>query len=164
MPISETIQLKFPKNSGRVRNVVWHQDYPNLPIDRPAAVQMWLPLVPVSIDMGPMVHLNGSHREPPGGMMGFSGEKAEEIYPELFDRYEISKPAEYNAGDVMFHHSLCWHSSGPNLTDKVRWAMSSYRISDRCLYTGQQNYNTDNLGLELNKRINHPNFPVVYRA
>lgn len=161
-PLSETIQLKYPVNSGRTRTVTWHQDGPNLPIDRQFAVQTWVALVPVSVDMGPMVHLSGSHREPPMGMMGFAGEKASEVYPWLFDKYETSQPADYAKGDVMLHHSLCWHSSGPNKTDKVRWAMSNYRMSDRCLYTGQQNYNTDNMGLEPNKRFDHPNFPTVY--
>jgi hypothetical protein len=40
--------------------------------------------------------------------------------------------------------------------------MSSQRMSADCLYTGQQNFNTDGLGLVPNKPFDHPNFPTVY--
>ena len=49
-----------------------------------------------------------------------------------------------------------------NKTDKVRWAMSSYRISGRSRYTGQQNFNTDNLGIVPYETFDHANFPTVY--
>ena len=65
-------------------------------------------------------------------------------------------------GTAVFHHGLTWHFSGPNRTDKIRWAMSSYRISARSRYTGQANYNTDGLGLKPREVLDHPNFPIVY--
>jgi hypothetical protein len=40
--------------------------------------------------------------------------------------------------------------------------MSSYRISTRCRYTGQANFNTDGLGLTPREFLDHPNFPTVY--
>ncbi|RYD53809.1 MAG: hypothetical protein EOP60_09545 [Sphingomonadales bacterium] len=112
--------------------------------------------------MGPMSHLNGSQHSMPGGMVGEVGEKATELYPELFERYEESQTRDYNQGDALFHSSLTWHASGSNTTNRVRWAMSSYRISGRTRYTGQANFNTDGLGLEPRKLFDHPNFPTVY--
>jgi ectoine hydroxylase-related dioxygenase (phytanoyl-CoA dioxygenase family) len=161
-PLSETLHVKYPEATERAHKIDWHQDFPSLPIDRALAVQFWLALVPITVDMGPMVHLNGSHRSPPGGMMGETGEDAKSIYPELFERYECSKPRDYAAGDAIFHHSLTWHASSPNLTNKVRWAMSSYRVAASCRYTGQANFNTDGLGLEPRKTFDHPNFPTVF--
>jgi ectoine hydroxylase-related dioxygenase (phytanoyl-CoA dioxygenase family) len=161
-PLSETLQIKYPSSSGHSKALAWHQDFPNIPCDRAEAVQCWLALVPISEDMGQMVHLTGSHRELPGGMMTTTGEDARELYPELFEKYEVSKPKPLAKGDAIFHHALTWHTSYANETDRVRWAMSSYRISARSIYTGQQNFNTDGLGLIPNKPFDHPNFPTVY--
>jgi ectoine hydroxylase-related dioxygenase (phytanoyl-CoA dioxygenase family) len=161
-PISETLHVKYPEASNRSRIVDWHQDFPSLPVDRAENAQFWLALVPITKEMGPMVHLTGSHRSMPGGMVGEAGENARELYPELFRTYQSSEPMDYNKGDAIFHHSLTWHASGRNTTNKVRWAMSSYRMSARCRYTGQANFNTDGLGLIPRQHFDHPNFPTVY--
>lgn len=161
-PLSETMHVKYPQSSGHSRELAWHQDFPSIPADRAESVQLWTALVPISEDMGQMVHLTGSHREMPGGMLGVVGEDARELYPDLFERYEISKPKPLKAGDALFHHTLTWHCSYANETDRVRWAMSSVRMSARCRYTGQHNFNTDGLGLIPNKHFDHPNFPTVY--
>jgi ectoine hydroxylase-related dioxygenase (phytanoyl-CoA dioxygenase family) len=161
-PLSETLQAKFPASSGHSKPFEWHQDGPFLPIDRMEAIQMWVALAPVSVEMGPMVHLTGSHKEPLGGMLSYSGESAEELYPELWERYECTPEHALATGDAQFHHANTWHSSKVNTTDQVRWGMSSYRMAGHVLYTGQQNYNTDGLGLEPNKPFDHPNFPLVY--
>jgi ectoine hydroxylase-related dioxygenase (phytanoyl-CoA dioxygenase family) len=126
------------------------------------AVQMWVALAPVSIEMGPMVHLTGSHREPLSGMLSYSGEDPKELYPELWEKYEVTPEHALATGDAQFHHAMTWHASAVNKTDEVRWGMSSYRIAGNCLYTGQQNYNTDGLGLVPNKPFDHPNFPIAY--
>ena len=133
-----------------------------MPVDRAEALQLWTALVPITTDMAPMVHLSGSQHSQPGGMVAQLGEDARELYPDLFETYKVSEPVNYQAGDALFHHVLTWHSSGSNVTDKVRWAMSSIRMSERCRYTGQQNFNTDNLGLVPNQPFDHPNFPTVF--
>lgn len=161
-PLSETLHVKYPASSGHSRKLGWHQDFPSIPADRAEAVQFWLALVPITPDMGPMVHLNGSHRSMPGGMVAEIGEDAEQLYPELFEQYEVSEPHSYQPGDAIFHHGLTWHASGENKTDRTRWAMSSYRLSSRCRYTGQANFNTDGLGLIPRQPFDHPNFPIVY--
>jgi ectoine hydroxylase-related dioxygenase (phytanoyl-CoA dioxygenase family) len=163
-PFSESLQLKYPKSSGRSYEIGWHQDWPYMPIDRIDAVQLWVALRPVTEDMGCMVHLTGSHREPPMGMLGYAGEDARDKFPWLWEKYEQSKPHAMEPGDVMFHHGLTWHYSYPNETDRIRWAMSNQRIAADCLYTGQQNYNSDGLGLVPNKTFDHPNYPIVYDA
>lgn len=160
-PLSETLHVKYPASSGHSRVLGWHQDFPALPIDRAEAVQFWLALVPVSPEMGPMTHLTGSHREMPGGRLS-AGEDFRDIYPELWRKYEASSPKALAQGDAIFHHCLTWHASGVNQTDRVRWAMSSYRFSERSRYTGQQNFNTDGFGLVPYEHFDHPNFPTVY--
>ena len=160
--LSETLQVKQPEVSGHSRGLPWHQDFPNLPIDRAEAVQFWCALVPISVKMGPMIHLKGSHRSMPGGNMFVDQEGAMALYPELFEQFEPTKLEPVAQGEAVFHHALTWHMSGLNRTDKVRWAMSSYRVSARSRYTGGQNHNTDGLGLVWNDHFDHPNFPTVY--
>lgn len=161
-PLSETLHVKYPQSSGSSKALPWHQDYPSIPIDRSEAIQLWIALVPVTPEMGPMTHLNGSHRSMPGGMVGEANEDATLLYPEVFEQYQESEPPTLSQGDAVFHHSLTWHRSGVNKTDRVRWAMSSYRISARSRYTGQANLNTDGLGLIPRQYFDHPNFPTVY--
>ncbi len=161
-PISDTLHVKYPMSSGSSATLPWHQDFPAIPIDRAEAVQTWLALVDITPEMGPMTHLSGSHREKPGGMLGYGSETAEELYPEIFKKYAPSKLKPLAKGDAVFHHVLTYHCSGLNKTDKVRWAMSSIRVSARSIYTGQSNVNTNDLGLTPLKLLDHPNFPTVY--
>jgi hypothetical protein len=160
--LSETLHVKQPASSGLSMPLVWHQDFPSLPIDRAEAIQFWCALVDVTPEMGPMTHLRGSHRSMPGGMVAELKEDALKLYPELFEQYKPTKLVPLSQGTAVFHHGLTWHCSGINRTDKVRWAMSSYRISTRCRYTGQANFNTDGLGLTPREPFDHPNFPTVY--
>ncbi len=161
--LSETLHAKMPGPSGKTRAFDWHQDFPWLPIDRCQALQTWIALVDVTPDMGPMQHLIGSHHSMPG-IRGGLGQNGKDVFPELFDQYKISDLHGVPKGGVMFHHGMTWHASAPNQTDRVRWAMSSYRMSAKTLYTGAQNENTDGLGLVPNKTFDHPNFPTVYSA
>lgn len=158
----EYLFIKLPEASGMGAVTPWHQDYPNLPCDRAQVVQMWTALAPITADMGPMVHLSGSHREPPGGLFGYDKDDAREVYPELFERYKVSEPRDYNPGDAMFHHCLTWHSAGMNKTNKLRWAITNQRMSASVRYTGQPSGNTDDMGLVPIQRYDHPNFPTVY--
>jgi ectoine hydroxylase-related dioxygenase (phytanoyl-CoA dioxygenase family) len=159
--LTDTLHCKLPEASGHGRVYPWHQDYPRMAIDRAEAIQMWLALRDVTPEMGPMVHLTGSHHTPP---MGTLLKDVPARYPWLFEEYESTKPHALGQGDVMFHHPLVWHSSGPNTTDLPRWGMTCNRISADCLYTGLQMANTDGLGLEVWKPLDHPNFPTIYDA
>ena len=160
--LSETLQVKQPMDSGRSAPLRWHQDYPSIPIDRAEAVQFWCALVDITPEMGPMTHLKGSHRSMPGGILAEVEEDARELYPEVFEQFKPTKIEFVGQGEAVFHHALTWHMSGLNRTNKVRWAMSSYRVSGRSRYTGQANYNTDGLGLKPREVFDHPNFPIVY--
>ena len=79
-----------------------------------------------------------------------------------FEQYKPTKLEFLSQGTAIFHHGLTWHMSGHNRTNKVRWAMSSYRVSSRARYTGQANFNTDGLDLKPREVLDHPNFPIVF--
>ncbi len=159
--LTETLHAKMPGPSGQSSSFDWHQDFTYLPIDRAQAAQTWVALVDITPDMGPMQHLIGSHRSMPGIRSGF-GELAEDVFPELFEEYQATPLHGVPKGAGVFHHCMTWHASAPNQTDRVRWAMSSYRMSAKAIYTGADNLNTNGLGLKPNKMFDHPNFPTTY--
>jgi len=159
---SDALHFKAPIDSGKSVPLLWHQDMPYMPFDRTEAVQTWTALSAITPDMGPMSHLVGSHAERCHGMHYDAGETAEEAYPEIFERYEKSAPQAYEPGDTVFHDCLTYHSSGQNTTNRFRWAMSSYRFSDRCIYTGVWSPHANDQGLAIYKHFDHPNFPTVY--
>jgi ectoine hydroxylase-related dioxygenase (phytanoyl-CoA dioxygenase family) len=143
----------------------WHQDFPPVPWDRVGGVQFWLALCEITPEMGSMQHLSGSHREPPLGCVQYTGgeQKAEELYPELWEKYEISPAHHFRPGDVLAHDSLTMHYAQANQTDKFRWVYTSYRIPANTLYNGVPNPRFDEFGFTPWKPFDHPKFPIVTR-
>lgn len=161
---SDTLHVKQPIASGKTADLLWHQDYPSLSIDRAEAIQTWIALAPLTPEMGTMRHLSGSHHEWPHGLHQQAGETIEQAYPELFKKYPMCEARSYNSGDAVLHHCLTYHGSKGNETNRIRWGMSCYRITSRCIYTGQALSHTNDQGLELFKPLppDHPRFPIVY--
>lgn len=159
---AESLHYKPPVSSGMGKPLAWHQDFQALPIDRAEALQTWISLTEIVPEMGPMEHLRGSHKEGPLGRHIFAGEAAEEVNPHVFARHKVTKPRHYQPGDADFHHCLTYHRSAVNSTNRIRWAVSSIRFSNRCLYNGIPSVQAEGLGLDLFKPFDHPLIPTVY--
>jgi ectoine hydroxylase-related dioxygenase (phytanoyl-CoA dioxygenase family) len=140
----------------------WHQDLPPMPMDRVGGVQFWLALTEITPEMGSMQHLSGSQREPPLGCTQFTeDQKMEELYPEVFERYEVSPPHHFHPGDVLAHDSLTLHFAESNKTERLRWVYTSYRIPANALFNGVPNPRFEEFGFEQWKPFDHPKFPIV---
>jgi ectoine hydroxylase-related dioxygenase (phytanoyl-CoA dioxygenase family) len=74
----------------------------------------------------------------------------------------MSPPLHLKAGDATVHSVLVGHGASENQTDEPRWAYICAYIPGDALYTGAPNYNYDGIGLEVNKPIDHPRFPILY--
>jgi ectoine hydroxylase-related dioxygenase (phytanoyl-CoA dioxygenase family) len=161
---SETIFVQLPATSGLRSGTEWHQDFPAMPVDRAGAIQFWKALVPIDPEMGSMQHLSGSHREPPIGCPQFNGDQsAQDLVPELWERYELAPPHHFEPGDVLAHDIMTMHYAQPNQTNKLRWVLTSYRMPADTLYTGIPNHITADYVDELKvwQPFDHPNFPIV---
>lgn len=140
----------------------WHQDFSPVPWDRAGGVQFWMVLCEITPDMGSMQHLSGSHREPPLGCAHYTSDQTlEQSYPYLWEKYELSPAHHFKPGDVLAHDSLTVHYAQPNMTDRLRWVYTSYRIPADTLYNGIPNPRFTEFGFEAWKRFDHPKFPIV---
>jgi hypothetical protein len=109
----------------------WHQEfqYQFRSLD---AITFWMPLVPVTAAMGPVILARGSHRGGPLPLVDTSGSGAEDLavgnYAGLHladettiaDRYELCAP-ESDPGDVFAFDFFTLHASAPNAGARARW-------------------------------------------
>jgi len=105
------------------RSAPWHQDHAYWPPElRFNAVGCWLPLHDVSVEMGAMQFIPGSHRQ------GLKPHRhADEPRHNLLEVIEPVDPATavacpLKAGGATFHHPETLHYTAPNETDRPRLA------------------------------------------
>jgi ectoine hydroxylase-related dioxygenase (phytanoyl-CoA dioxygenase family) len=100
-----------------------HQDQYYWPLDTEFALGMWMPLVDVSLDMGPILFASGSQVEGFVGQLAISDE-SEDILGDLVEEkgYPIWQQA-MTAGDATFHLGWTIHGASANDSDRMREAM-----------------------------------------
>lgn len=156
--------LYKPERGGKT--VTWHQDWAYWQmVAECETVTCWIALCDVTVDMGPMVYLAGSHKR---GLQplpeGISGE--EESRPENMDGEEVALTIK--AGQVGFHHGLLLHGSGKNLSEIPRVGLVSHTISTACTYKpGQHHFNEDKMKKQPTvpkpgERFSGPQFPMMW--
>jgi Phytanoyl-CoA dioxygenase (PhyH) len=142
----------------------WHQDWPYYPFDRCGSLTLWIALVEVPPERGSMRFVNGSHRWGPlGRVIGRKdGLDTLDILPgALKGQVDLSPALHLMAGDATIHDDLTIHSAPANATHEPRWAFTMAGFPADTLYTGAPQRRTDDLGLELNRPLDHPNFPLL---
>ena len=109
------------KNPGGA-STPWHQDGYFMPLDTDKIITMWLPLVDVTPEMGPMNFVDYSHRD--GKYMGTSmpDETSIKNFTENFRQrgYSFTNYGNFKAGDVTFHSGWTLHSALNNNSDRMR--------------------------------------------
>ncbi|MCD4536603.1 phytanoyl-CoA dioxygenase family protein [Nocardioides sp. cx-169] len=98
----------------------FHQDFSFWPFDRWGNVTVWIALVDITEDMGPLRYLKGSHREGPLGLIG--GDDIREVYPQLSSS-EIVGGKAMKAGDAQAHWELTVHGAVANNGESRREAV-----------------------------------------
>jgi Phytanoyl-CoA dioxygenase (PhyH) len=128
-PGSNGVRIDRPGDDRRL--APWHQEfqYQFRSLD---GVTFWMPLVPVTADMGPVVLAGGSHRGGVEPLVDTSGtgeaDMASGSYGALRladeatipERYELCAP-ESRPGDVFAFDFLTLHASGANVGSRARW-------------------------------------------
>lgn len=141
----------------------WHQDLPHHPLDRQGALTIWTPLVDCPPEMGTMRFLNGSHK---AGLFGRFLNRRDDVslvdeYPWVLDDFELSPEIHLRPGDATVHNLAVVHYAPPNTTDKPRWVYANQWMPPSARFTGAPNHRTEGLGLEIDKPLDHPRFPIV---
>jgi ectoine hydroxylase-related dioxygenase (phytanoyl-CoA dioxygenase family) len=145
----------------------WHQDLPLWPMIDAGPLTCWIALVDVTVEMGCMSFLPGSHRwgrlaagTLPGDLLA-SLEGVRLLVPE--DRRENLQPVtiELKAGSCTFHDSLALHFAGPNQTDKPRQGFIINYMPNDVRFSGKSHVTTDPLDLAVGQPIAGELFPIL---
>lgn len=107
----------FKPGPGTPTNM--HQDYASWPFDRKGQINVWIALVDMGADMGPLQYIEGSHHAGPLGLAGKLDVRA--TYPELSGR-PVGGGQALRAGDAQVHWDLTVHGAPENSTNRVREA------------------------------------------
>ena len=98
----------------------WHQDRYYWPLDTDRTVTMWLPLIDVAEEMGPMIFASGSHHVEALGDLMISERTDLKLAKLIADRGWPVHSEPLRAGDATFHAGGTLHSAGANRSNKVR--------------------------------------------
>lgn len=109
----------------------WHQDQVYWPLDTDKTITMWMPLVPVSEEVGSMTFASGSYKYGYISKLQIS----DESHKTLREYIEAKKMPMVNygamaAGDATFHAGWTLHSAPGNPTDRMREVMTVIYIAD----------------------------------
>jgi ectoine hydroxylase-related dioxygenase (phytanoyl-CoA dioxygenase family) len=121
-------QVLFKPPGGK--QTPWHQDQYYWPLDTENTITMWMPLVDVPKEMGPMMFAAGSHK------LGYLGDRpisedAHEYFASIIGEKGFdSVNYELEAGDATFHSGLLLHSAHPNTTDQTREVITIIYYAD----------------------------------
>jgi ectoine hydroxylase-related dioxygenase (phytanoyl-CoA dioxygenase family) len=98
----------------------WHQDRYYWPLETDRSLTMWMPLVDVTEEMGPIAFASGSHRADDLGNLLISDETDRRLAALIAERgwHVWSEPVR--AGQATFHAGATLHSAGANRSRKVR--------------------------------------------
>ena len=118
------------KQSGDTKTP-FHQDHYYFPLERDDALTMWMPLVPITAEMGSMTFASGSHR------FGYLGEyeisdEADQALADFIEKNGLTLETHgvMAPGDATFHRSSTLHAAPANTTDDLRAVMTVIWFAD----------------------------------
>jgi len=159
-------QALFKEGSGGF--TPWHQDQYYWPLDTEQTITMWMPLIDVTPDMGPMTFVSGSYHEGYLAPIAISDES--EHYFDRLVRERGGRPTEppaMAAGDATFHAGWTLHRAGPNTTGKMREVMTVIYFADGARIAPMTSGNAGDLkslfpGLQTGDVAASPLTPLLY--
>lgn len=130
-PGANGVRIDRPGDDRRL--APWHQEfqYQFRSLD---GVTFWIPLVPVTAEMGPVVLARGSHRGGVEPLVDVSGKGENEMASGAYqalrledevtipERYELCAPLS-KPGDCFAFDFLTLHASGGNVGERARWTV-----------------------------------------
>jgi ectoine hydroxylase-related dioxygenase (phytanoyl-CoA dioxygenase family) len=109
----------------------FHQDQFYWPFDRDLSITMWMPLVPITAEIGSMTFASGSHK------LGYLGQfeisdTSDEVFRALIEDRGIPlhTHGELAAGDATWHAGWTLHGAPANPTGNLRAVMTVIYFAD----------------------------------
>jgi ectoine hydroxylase-related dioxygenase (phytanoyl-CoA dioxygenase family) len=109
----------------------WHQDQFYWPLDTEHTITLWMPLVPVTPEMGPMTFASGSQRLGKLSDLPIS-DASEAAFQTAVEAHGLActEPERFAAGDASFHAGWTLHRAPPNRTNRMREVMTVIYFAD----------------------------------
>ncbi|MHA6483357.1 phytanoyl-CoA dioxygenase family protein [Paenibacillus sp. strain BS8-2] len=122
-------QALFKEPGGGI--TPWHQDQIYWPVDTNNFVTMWMPLVPVSEEVGSMNFANGSHEFGYISKLAISDESQKTLSQFIEAKgLEVENYGALEAGDATWHYGWTLHSAPGNPTSTMREVMTIIYYAD----------------------------------
>lgn len=148
----------------------WHQDQIYWPFETDKTITMWMPLVPISAEMGSMTFASGSQTAGYINKMVISDESHRTLAEYLEGKgFQKTTHGAMAAGDATFHAGWTVHSAPGNPTDRMREVMTVIYFADGAVAAEpDSNARKSDLarwmpGIEPGHTVNSPLNPLVYK-
>ncbi|CAI6081557.1 phytanoyl-CoA dioxygenase family protein [Cohnella sp. JJ-181] len=154
------------KMPGDSKATPWHQDTPYWPVNEknPRMMSLWLTLDDVDERNGCMAFVPKSNRL--GKLKGIDLADPQNIFDYVEGgQADAQKPVvvPLKAGSCTFHDGLTFHYAHANATDRPRRVLAIIYMPDGVTYNGDAHVVTDDAGLEKDRPIAGPRFPLLAR-
>ena len=153
--------------------VPWHQDLSYWPIDRPAAVTLWIALEDIGPSNGAMSVVPRSHAtvehlpvqfRDAATLMGEHRPGVPTLTQNPVDAGRSIVTYQMDAGEAGFHHPLVWHGSTPNLSQLVRSAYVLRYVASGTTWLGSSRVPYDDIGCAVGEPVTSRHLPSVWMA
>lgn len=116
------------KVPGNLTEIQWHQDYSYWPLDAPRGITTWLALDDADEENGALAYVPGSHlwgERAPADFIRGTGQPALPGLIPMDPEGRVTALGIARAGELLVHHPLVWHRSGPNRSARPRRAWTA---------------------------------------
>jgi ectoine hydroxylase-related dioxygenase (phytanoyl-CoA dioxygenase family) len=102
----------------------WHVDQVYWPFSSDKSITAWVPLVPISMEMGPLAFAPGSHNIKDYRDTIISDESETKIQQMMDDMGAAYSVSAFDLGDVTFHYGWTFHRADENKSNIAREVMT----------------------------------------
>jgi ectoine hydroxylase-related dioxygenase (phytanoyl-CoA dioxygenase family) len=108
----------------------WHQDHYYWPLETVQTITMWMALVDIPLEMGPMIFASGSHRATTLPPIEISGRSEEYFERKIREGNLATTSYALKAGDATFHSGDLLHRAFGNGSERRREVMTVIYYAD----------------------------------
>jgi ectoine hydroxylase-related dioxygenase (phytanoyl-CoA dioxygenase family) len=144
----------------------WHADQQYWPLATGKTITAWIPLQPVTMDMGPLSFAAGSHGDKRFRDLAISDD-SEQLIQKAMNKYKLDC-SPFDLGEVSFHSGWMYHRAPANSTGKMRGVFTIIYIDKDITLIEPQNPNQLNdrndycPGIEVGNICDSKLNPLIY--
>lgn len=148
----------------------WHLDQFAWPLPSGSACTIWIPLRDISLEMGSLTFVVGSHLTDFVGRDLPTSDESDEMLGDAIAAKRLPVSAEpFELGDISVHGGWTLHRAGPNNTGELRKVLTIIYLDAEAAVTKPTNLYQDKSlalmpGAEVGRVPDTPVNPVLYRA